>query len=205
MARVHGKLIISQLPRVMATVMRSLSASGSSPQQLHQACAKVVSALVRYSIDSNTSMAEAEEVVRVVGHPLVEAIAGTEENPFLFCFFASSYHVSLLVGKQKIRMEKCWTLFPKFPGNNKKQLFMCQFCVVPYAFFTSIHVPILWSPICLFHKHSCANFVQPHMPFSQAFMCQFCAVPYAFFTSAQVPFLCSPICLFHKPSCVIFG
>jgi hypothetical protein len=74
-ARVHGKLIISQLPRVMATVMRSLSASGSSPQQLHQACAKVVSALVRYSIDSNTSMAEAEEVVRVVGHPLVEAIA----------------------------------------------------------------------------------------------------------------------------------
>ncbi len=102
-ARVHGKLIISQLPRVMATVMRSLSASGSSPQQLHQACAKVVSALVRYSIDSNTSMAEAEEVVRVVGNPLVEAIAGTEENPSIFCFFASSYHVSLLLGKQKIR------------------------------------------------------------------------------------------------------
>jgi hypothetical protein len=87
----------------MATVMRSLSASGSSPQQLHQACAKVVSALVRYSIDSNTSMAEAEEVVRVVGNPLVEAIAGTEENPSIFCFFASSYHVSLLLGKQKIR------------------------------------------------------------------------------------------------------
>ncbi len=86
-------------------------------------------------------MAEAEEVVRVVGHPLVEAIAGTEENPSLFCFFASSYHVSLLIGKQKIRVAKCWTLFPKFPGNNKN------------------HVPILCSPIFLFHKHSCANFV----------------------------------------------
>jgi hypothetical protein len=77
-ARVHGKLIIPQLPRVMATVTRSLSASGSSPQ-LHQACAKVVSALVRYSIDSNTSVTEAEEVVREVAQPLVEAIAGKLE------------------------------------------------------------------------------------------------------------------------------
>ncbi len=98
-AQVHGKLIISQLPIIMATVMWYLSTSGSSPQQLYQACAKVVSTLVRYSINSNTSMVETEEVVRMVGHPLVEIIVGTKENPSLFYFFTSNDHVSLLVGK----------------------------------------------------------------------------------------------------------
>jgi hypothetical protein len=83
----------------MATVMRSLLTSANSPQQLHQACAKVVSALVRVSIDSNTNMAEAEEVVQMVGHPLVEVIASTKENPSFFCFFASSDHIFFLVGK----------------------------------------------------------------------------------------------------------
>jgi hypothetical protein len=43
-------------------------------------------------------MAEAEEVVQVVGHPLVEAIVSTEDF-FFFCFFVSSDHISLLVGK----------------------------------------------------------------------------------------------------------
>jgi len=74
----------------MAIVMGSLSTNADSPQQLHQACAKVVSSL---SIDSNTSMVEAKEVVRMVGHPLVEVMVGTKENPSLFCFFASSDHI----------------------------------------------------------------------------------------------------------------
>jgi hypothetical protein len=44
-------------------------------------------------------MVETEEVVRMVGHPLVEIIVGTKENPSLFYFFTSNDHVSLLVGK----------------------------------------------------------------------------------------------------------
>lgn len=74
-ARVHGKLIIPQIGRVMATVTRSLSASGSSPQ-LHQACAKVVAALVRYSIDADSSAAEAEDILKEVSRPLVDLLAG---------------------------------------------------------------------------------------------------------------------------------
>lgn len=79
-ARVHGKLIRPQIGRVMATVTRSLSASGSSPQ-LHQACAKVVAALVRYSIDLETPAAEAEEILREVSQPLVELLAGSSKKP----------------------------------------------------------------------------------------------------------------------------
>lgn len=78
-ARVHGKLIRPQIGRVMATVTRSLSASGSSPQ-LHQACAKVVAALVRYSIDLETPAAEAEEILREVSQPLVELLAGSSKK-----------------------------------------------------------------------------------------------------------------------------
>lgn len=74
-ARVHGKLIIPQIGRVMTTVTRSLSASGSSPQ-LHQACAKVAAALIRYSIDSDSSAAEAEEILKEVSRPLVDLLTG---------------------------------------------------------------------------------------------------------------------------------
>jgi hypothetical protein len=104
-------------------------------------------------------MAEAKEVIQAVKHPLVKVMASSKENPSFFCFFAFSDHIFLLIGKQKICMAKCWTLFPKFPGNNKKLLFMCQFRVIPYVFFMSIHVPILCNPICLFHKRSSAIFV----------------------------------------------
>ncbi|OAE28341.1 hypothetical protein AXG93_2490s1320 [Marchantia polymorpha subsp. ruderalis] len=76
-ARVHGKLIIPHIPRVMATVTRSLSSSGSSPQ-LHQACAKVVSAVARYSID-DTSLLQADEILREVCDPLLEELAGKIE------------------------------------------------------------------------------------------------------------------------------
>lgn len=79
-ARVHGKLIIPQIPRMMATVTRSLSASGSSPP-LHQACAKVVSALARYAIDPETSTAQADEILQDISKPLIEAIAAGRLEP----------------------------------------------------------------------------------------------------------------------------
>jgi hypothetical protein len=44
-------------------------------------------------------MVETKEVVRMVGHPLVEIIVGTKENRSLFYFFTSNDHVSFLVGK----------------------------------------------------------------------------------------------------------
>lgn len=78
-ARVHGKLIIPQIGRVMTTMTRSLSGSGSSPQ-LHQACAKVAAAVVRYSIDSDSSAAEAEEILKDVSRPLVDLLTGNISN-----------------------------------------------------------------------------------------------------------------------------
>jgi hypothetical protein len=55
----------------------------------------VVSALVRYSIDSNTSVTEAEEVVREVAQPLVEAIAGNR-NATSFVSTSSNLPVAML-------------------------------------------------------------------------------------------------------------
>ena len=78
----HGKLIIPQIGRVMATVTRSLSASGSSPQ-LHQACAKVAAALVRYSIDADSSAAEADDILKEVCRPIVDLLAGNAEFVFV--------------------------------------------------------------------------------------------------------------------------
>jgi len=72
---------------MMATVTRSLSASGSSPQ-LHQACAKVVSALARYAIDPETSTAQADEILRDISKPLIEAIAAGRVL-ILHLFFSS--------------------------------------------------------------------------------------------------------------------
>ncbi len=73
---------------MMATVTRSLSASGSSPP-LHQACAKVVSALARYAIDPETSTAQADEILQDISKPLIEAIAAG--RVLILHFFFSSF------------------------------------------------------------------------------------------------------------------
>lgn len=44
----------------------------------------MVSALVRYSIDSNTNMIEAEEIIQEVAQLLVEAITGKWKKIHLF-------------------------------------------------------------------------------------------------------------------------
>lgn len=76
-ARVHGKLIIPHIPRVMISIIRSLTASGSLPQ-LQQSCAKVVAAIARYTIDFKTSPEEAEDIIRELCDPLTEALAGAD-------------------------------------------------------------------------------------------------------------------------------
>lgn len=78
-ARVHGKLIIPHIGQLMATVTRSLSSSGNSPD-LHQACAKAATAWVRYSVDADTSVADAGEILKEVSRPLVDLLAGNLEH-----------------------------------------------------------------------------------------------------------------------------
>ena len=77
-ARVHGKLVVAHIPKVMAALVRSSSASGSFPQ-LQVACARVTAALARHGIDSTTSQEEAEEIMREICTPLVDALAGKLE------------------------------------------------------------------------------------------------------------------------------
>ncbi len=74
-AQVHGKLVVPHIPRVMNSLMRALSASGSSPQ-LHLTCAKVVAALACCTIDASTPVEEAEQILRLLSQPLTDAIAG---------------------------------------------------------------------------------------------------------------------------------
>ncbi|KAL3684304.1 hypothetical protein R1sor_002326 [Riccia sorocarpa] len=76
-ARIHGKLIIPLIPRVMTTMTRTLSSSGSSPQ-LHQACAKVVSSFARYTIDDSSGV-QGNEILRELCDPLLDVLAGKLE------------------------------------------------------------------------------------------------------------------------------
>lgn len=77
-ARVHGKLVVPHISKVMAALVRSSSASGSFPQ-LQQACARVTAALARHGIDSTTSKEEAEEIMREICTPLIDALSGKLE------------------------------------------------------------------------------------------------------------------------------
>lgn len=77
-ARVHGKLVVPHISKVMGSLVRSSTASGSFPQ-LQLASAKVTAALARYSIDSNTFRHDAEKVMQEICVPLTEALAGKLE------------------------------------------------------------------------------------------------------------------------------
>ncbi|KAG0600652.1 hypothetical protein M758_11G050900 [Ceratodon purpureus] len=77
-ARVHGKLVVPHIPKVMGALVRSSSASGSFPQ-LQVACARVTASLARYGIDSSTPQEEAEEIMREICTPLIEALSGKLE------------------------------------------------------------------------------------------------------------------------------
>jgi Tfp pilus assembly protein PilX len=75
---VHGKLVVPHIPKVMGALVRCSSASGSFPQ-LQVACARVTASLARYGIDSTTSQEEAEEVMRALCAPLIDALSGKLE------------------------------------------------------------------------------------------------------------------------------
>jgi len=77
-ARVHGKLVVPHISKVMGSLVRSSSASGSFPQ-LQIASARVTVALARYSIDSNTFQEDAEKIMQEICAPLTDALAGKLE------------------------------------------------------------------------------------------------------------------------------
>ncbi|CAM6108791.1 unnamed protein product [Calypogeia fissa] len=76
-AKVHGKLMVPHIPRVMVSVTKTLSSSGSSPQ-LQQACAKVISAIAKNAID-DASPNQAEEILRELCNPLLNILTGKLE------------------------------------------------------------------------------------------------------------------------------
>lgn len=71
----HGKLIVTHIPRIMGFIVRSSSAIGSC-HVLQEACAKVTASLALCGIDSNTSQEDAEEIMREICTPLIDALAG---------------------------------------------------------------------------------------------------------------------------------
>lgn len=77
-ARVHGKLVVPHISKVMAALVRSSSASGTFPQ-LQVACARVTAAIARHGIDATTSSEEAERIMREICNPLIDALAGKLE------------------------------------------------------------------------------------------------------------------------------
>lgn len=80
----HRELVKPHLPRVMSSLIRTLAASGSSPQ-LQQACAKVTAAMARYTIDPTMCIEDAEEIIRDICDPLAEALAGEFVKEFMSC------------------------------------------------------------------------------------------------------------------------
>lgn len=77
-ARVHGKLVVPHIPKIMAALVRSATGSGSFPQ-LQVACARVAASLARHCIDYTTSQDEAEEIMWEICAPLIDALAGKLE------------------------------------------------------------------------------------------------------------------------------
>ncbi|CAN0913560.1 Protein SINE1 [Linum grandiflorum] len=79
LARVHGVKIVSQIDRIMPTVIKTLSASAVS-FSLQQACSKVVPAIARYGIEPTTPEVEKRRIIHSLCKPLVEALLGAQET-----------------------------------------------------------------------------------------------------------------------------
>eukprot|EP01018_Ginkgo_biloba_P033186 Gb_10260 [translate_table: standard] len=78
-AREHGKNIIPQISNIMGNVLKALSSNAPS-LTLQRACAKVVSALARYTIDPSTFERQREGVLRDLSTPLLEVLLGKVET-----------------------------------------------------------------------------------------------------------------------------
>ncbi|CAN1331826.1 Protein SINE1 [Linum perenne] len=79
LARVHGVKIVSQIDRIMTTVIKTLSATTVS-FPLQQACSKVIPAIARYGIEPTTPEDEKRRIMHSLCNPLVDALLGTQET-----------------------------------------------------------------------------------------------------------------------------
>lgn len=78
LAKVHGKNIIPHTSKIMTTVVKTLSSSaGSLP--LQQACGRVVAGIARYGIDTFSTGAQQEGVIRDLCTPLLDVLIGKVE------------------------------------------------------------------------------------------------------------------------------
>lgn len=77
LAQVHKQAVIPYIPRIMASIVRSLPFSGGS-QQLHEACAKVVASLARYTLDPTKPPESNQEILCSLCSPLLPGLAGKQ-------------------------------------------------------------------------------------------------------------------------------
>ncbi|MCO5559975.1 hypothetical protein L7F22_013579 [Adiantum nelumboides] len=74
LAKLHKHSLIPYLPRIMSSVLSSLSSSS----QLHHACMQVVSAIAVHTIDSSRDPAYNEETLRSLCRPLLSALLSSQ-------------------------------------------------------------------------------------------------------------------------------
>ncbi|KAL6008161.1 hypothetical protein ACLOJK_033667 [Asimina triloba] len=79
LARVHGRNIVPQIDNIMSSIIKTLTMSaGSFP--LHQACSKVVPAILRYGIDPTMPEVEKAKIIRSLCKPLSNILMDLSES-----------------------------------------------------------------------------------------------------------------------------
>ncbi|MCO5565124.1 hypothetical protein L7F22_018795 [Adiantum nelumboides] len=79
LARVHKDAVIPFIPRMMASIVRSLPFSADS-QQLHEACAKVITSVARYTIDPRRPHDSNQQILRSLCSPLLPVLSSRLES-----------------------------------------------------------------------------------------------------------------------------
>lgn len=79
LAQMHKQVIIPYIPRMMASIVRSLPFSADS-HQLHEACAKAVSSVARYTIDPTRPYESNQQILSNLCSPLVPVVASKVQS-----------------------------------------------------------------------------------------------------------------------------
>eukprot|EP00250_Pteridium_aquilinum_P020704 c24911_g7_i1 orf=209-2596(-) len=79
LAQMHKQAIIPYIPRMMASIVRSLPFSADT-QQLHETCAKVVTSVARYTVDPTKPYDSNQQVLFNLCSPLLPALGSKLES-----------------------------------------------------------------------------------------------------------------------------
>ena len=120
-ARVHKGGIIPFIPRIMASIVRSLPSSGNS-QQLHLACTKVITSVARYTIDPTKPLASNQDLLRSLCIPLLSALSTKLEPLSVVLQYVCRLSWSLRSGNSSLWTSKIslWYVIEKY-------LSMCKY------------------------------------------------------------------------------